>query len=170
MVGRDQPAEAASTAPASRLSEEPKERTKGHGRNGTARYPGANRVKVLHESLQPGDPCPSCERGTVYAMSRPGVLIRFIGQPPITATIYELEKLRCNLCGQIFTAQAPPAAEGEKYDDTVASMIALLKYGTGQPFYRQDRLQKSLGVPLPASTQWDIVSAHAAILRRLRTN
>ena len=68
------------------------------------------------------------------------------------------------MCGQIFTAQAPPAAEGEKYDDTVASMIALLKYGTGQPFYRQDRLQKSLGVPLPASTQWDIVSAHAAIL------
>ena len=25
-------------------------------------------------------------------MSRPGVLIRFIGQPPITATIYELEE------------------------------------------------------------------------------
>ena len=39
--------------------------------------------------------------------------------------------------------------------------MALLKYGTGQPFYRQDKLQKSLGIPLPASTQWEIVSAQA---------
>jgi transposase len=169
VVGRDSQAavvldQAASTECASLPPKSPEERKKGHGRNGTDRYPGANRVKVLHESLQPGDPCPSCERGTAYAMSRPGVLIRFIGQPPVMATIYELQKLRCNLCGQIFTAQAPPAAEGEKYDDTVASMVALLKYGTGQPFYRQDKLQKSLGVPLPASTQWDIVSAQVPTL------
>jgi transposase len=173
VVGRDQPAQtanpsapaqAASTELASLSAEEPAERKKGHGRNGADSYPGANRVPVPHESLQPGDPCPDCERGTVYAMSHPGVLIRFVGQPPVAATIYELQKLRCNLCGQIFTAQSPPAAEGEKYDDTVASMVALLKYGTGQPFHRQDRLQKSLGVPLPASTQWEIVSAQAPAL------
>jgi hypothetical protein len=38
-------------------------------------------------------------------------------------------------------------------------MIALLKYGSGLPFYRLERLQESLGVPLPAATQWKI--AHA---------
>jgi transposase len=164
VVRRDQPAPEVSAEPAPLPPQESEERKRGHGRNGADNYPGANRVKVPHESLQPGDPCPSCERGTAYALSRPGVLIRFIGQPPVAATIYELQKLRCNLCGQIFTAQAPPAAEGEKYDDTVASMVALLKYGTGQPFHRQDRLQKSLGVPLPASTQWEIVSAQAPAL------
>src|SRR3989454_1518907 len=37
-------------------------------------------------------------------------------------------------------------------------MIAVLKYGTGLPFHRLDRLQASLQIPLPASTQWDIVS------------
>ena len=162
MVGRDQPAQTPSTEQASLAAEEPAERKKGHGRNGADSYPGANRIKVPHESLKAGDPCPDCEQGTVYAMSRPGVLIRFVGQPPITAAIYELEKLRCNLCGEIFTAQAPEGIAGaEKYDATVASMVALLKYGTGQPFHRQDKLQKSLGVPLPASTQWDIVAAAA---------
>ena len=165
VIGRDQPVPAASAEPAALPPRESEERKTGHGRNGADNYPGANRIKVPHESLQPGDPCPSCERGTAYAMNRPGVLIRFVGQPPVTAAIYELQKLRCNLCGQIFTAQAPAAVVGaEKYDATVASMVALLKYGTGQPFYRQDKLQKSLGVPLPASTQWEIVSAQAPTL------
>jgi transposase len=36
-------------------------------------------------------------------------------------------------------------------------MIALLKYGTGMPFNRLERLEGSLGIPLPATTPWDIV-------------
>jgi hypothetical protein len=43
-------------------------------------------------------------------------------------------------------------------------MIGLLKYGSGLPFHRLDGLQGDLGVPLPASTQWDIVQAVAADL------
>jgi hypothetical protein len=38
-------------------------------------------------------------------------------------------------------------------------MIALLKYGTGVPFQRLERLQEHLGMPLPASTQWDLMAA-----------
>jgi transposase len=132
---------------------------KGHGRRGAGDYPGAKRVKVRHGSLQPGDPCPNCGKGTAYEMTTPGVLIRFVGRPPVDATIYELQKLRCNLCGEIFTAEAPSEAGEEKHDATVVSMIALLKYGSGLPFNRLEGLQGNLGVPLPASTQWDIVSA-----------
>ena len=40
-------------------------------------------------------------------------------------------------------------------------MIALLKYGSGMPFNRLEGLQGNLGIPLPASTQWDIVHAKA---------
>ena len=40
-------------------------------------------------------------------------------------------------------------------------MIALLKYGNGMPFHREETLQGNLGIPLPASTQWDIVEAQA---------
>jgi hypothetical protein len=43
-------------------------------------------------------------------------------------------------------------------------MIGLLKYGSGLPFNRLEGLQGDLGVPLPASTQWDIVKAVARSL------
>jgi hypothetical protein len=43
-------------------------------------------------------------------------------------------------------------------------MIGLLKYGSGLPFNRLEGLQGDLGVPLPASTQWEIVEAVAASL------
>jgi hypothetical protein len=36
-------------------------------------------------------------------------------------------------------------------------MIGLLKYGSGMPFNRLEGLQGSLGIPLPASTQWEII-------------
>jgi len=130
---------------------------KGHGRNGAEAYTGAEQIRVPHESLQAGDPCPKCEEGTVYEMKYPGVLVRLTGQPPIGAKVYYLQKLRCGLCGGLFTA-VPPAGVGEqKRDATVGSMIALLKYGSGTPFHRAEKLQANLGIPLPASTQWDIV-------------
>jgi hypothetical protein len=36
-------------------------------------------------------------------------------------------------------------------------MIALLRYGTGVPLHRLDRLQRHLEIPVPASTQWEVV-------------
>ena len=44
--------------------------------------------------------------GKVYD-TRPGVLIRIVGQAPLQATVYELQKLRCHLCGKLFTAPEP---------------------------------------------------------------
>jgi len=49
------------------------------------------------------------------------------------AKVYYLQKLRCNLCGKIFKAPLPEAAAEEKYDPTVRSTLALLKYGSGMP-------------------------------------
>jgi transposase len=116
-----------------------------------------------HPSLTAGDPCPACGQGTVYEKA-PGVVVRITGQPPLAATIYQLQKLRCHLCGQVFTAPAPAAAGERKYDATAGSMIALLKYGSGLPFNRLEGLQGHLEIPLPASTQWDIVAAVATAL------
>jgi transposase len=136
---------------------------KGHGRNGADAYGGAERIDVAHASLSAGDPCPACGQGTVYEKA-PGVLVRIKGQAPLTATIYQLQKLRCHLCGQVFTAAAPAEAGEQKYDATSASMIGLLKYGSGLPFNRLEGLQGHLEIPLPASTQWDIVRATAVNL------
>ena len=141
--------------------DDPSGRGKGHGRNGADAYRGAEKIEVPHESLRPGDACPDCTQGTVYEVSRPGVLVRITGQAPVQAKVYRLQKLRCNLCGKVFTAQAPEGVGEQKYDATAGSMIALLKYGSGMPFNRFEGLQGNLGIPLPASTQWDIVHAQA---------
>jgi transposase len=137
--------------------------SKGHGRNGAEAYRGAERIDVAHPSLRAGDACPACGEGTVYEKA-PGVLVRITGQPPLAAKVYQLQKLRCHLCGQVFTAAAPEEAGDRKYDATAGSMIGLLKYGSGLPFNRLEGLQGDLGVPLPASTQWEIVEAVAANL------
>jgi transposase len=129
----------------------------GHGKNGAADYIGAERIPVSNENLKVGDPCPECPKGKVYPVKTPGVVVRFVGMAPLAAKIYELEKLRCNLCGVVLTADAPGNVGSAKYDETAGSMIANLKYGSGVPFYRIEKLQESLGLPLPASTQWDIV-------------
>ena len=143
---------------------EPRPKRKGHGRNGADAYTGAETIQVPHESLQPGDTCPGCKKGKVYEMKVPGVLVRIVGQAPVHARVYQLQKLRCNLCQEVFTAQAPEDVGSEKYDATSVSMIALLKYGSGLPFNRLEGLQGSLGIPLPASTQWDIVSDMAKMI------
>jgi transposase len=136
---------------------EAREKAPGHGRHGAEEYAGAEMIRIPHGSLKPGDPCPDCKKGTVYETAEPGHLVRIKGQAPLGATVYELQKLRCNLCGTIFTARTPPGVGTQKYDAESASMIALLKYGTGLPFNRLERLEGSLGIPLPAATQWEIV-------------
>lgn len=126
----------------------------GHGRNGADAFTGAEKEFIAHPDLAPGDPCPVCPKGKVYNTKR-GVVIRFYGQAPIQPKILELGKLRCNLCGKIFTPPIPEKAKGSKYDETAVAMLALLRYGTGLPFYRLENLGGYLGIPLPASTQWD---------------
>jgi len=137
-----------------------KEKPKGHGRNGADAYTGAPKVKVSHETLKPGDPCSDCVKGTVYECKIPGRIVRVTGQAPLTAKVYELQKLRCNLCGKVFTAALPKEAGSDKYNAESISIMALLKYGTGVPFNRLHRLQGNLGIPLSASTQWYTLSKH----------
>ena len=75
----------------------------------------------------------------------------------MAATVYEHGRLRCNPCGAIVEAPAPEAAGEDKYDETVPAMIGMLRFGSGTPFNRIDRLQSAVEVPLPATTQWDLV-------------
>ena len=136
----------------------------GHGRNGADAFESARKVETKHQQLQSGDSCPECPNGKVYVQKEPKTLIRIVGQAPIQATVYELERLRCNLCGQVLTAEAPEGVGADKYDETVGSMVAQLKYGSGMPFNRLEKLEQRLGVPLPATTQGEIVEEAAELL------
>jgi transposase len=155
---------AASSAGEDSAEPEKKPKPKGHGRNGAEAYRGATRMKVRHESLKPGDPCKEkgC-KGRVSRLKKPARLLRIRGGAPLQAELVEKERLRCNLCGKIFTAKSPEGIGEEKYDATAASMMAILRYGAGLPLNRLAQLQDNLGIPLPASTQWDVANGAAPI-------
>jgi hypothetical protein len=149
------------TAPGPPSDKDASERA-GHGRNGAADFTGAKKVSVAHGTLKSGDTCPGCCEGKVYRQKEPKALVRIVGRPPLEATVFEMERLRCNACGEVFTAEEPLVAGPQKYDPTAVAMIALFKYGTGMPFHRMERLERQLGIPLPASTQWELMEQAAA--------
>lgn len=140
-----------------------KRRRRGHGRRGAKGYTGARRVKVPHPTLRAGRQCPDCQKGKLRP-SRSAKAVHLKGQPPITATVFDLEVLRCQRCGKTFTAPPPPEAGTQKYDPSVGIMAGLLRYGSGLPFYRLAQWQMNLGIPLPASVQWEQVNAVAQVL------
>ena len=151
--------------PAPQTPAHPRRKRKGHGRQGAGAYTGARRVPVSHPSLQPGQVCPACAKGKLRRQAKPAPAIRVEAQPPVTATVFEMEVLRCSLCGKTFTAPTPPQAGTQKYASSVGVMAGLLRYGSGMPFYRLEQLQRSLGVPLAASTQWELAEAVARVLQ-----
>jgi hypothetical protein len=139
----------------------PRPKAPGHGRNGAVAYTGATQVTVAHPHLHRGEACPGCTSGKLYPQSEPAKLVRITGVAPLSASVYACDRLRCNLCGEVFTAPAPEGVGPEKYDATATSMVGLLKYGAGLPFNRIEKLQDGMGIPLPAATQWDLVRAAA---------
>lgn len=130
---------------------------RGHGRNGAAAFTGAEKVDVPHPSLKAGDACPACGTGTLYIFGERAVLVRITGAAPLAASVFSLEQFRCNPCGALFTAPAPEGVGNEKYDETATAMIGVFKYGVGLPFNRIEKLQAGFGIPMPATTQWELV-------------
>ena len=126
----------------------------GTGRLGAEAYTGAERVECHHEELAVGQRCPVCGQGTLYALP-PGVEIRIDGQALLSAIRYELAKLRCSACGQIFTAGLPAGAGATKYSPQARAVLAVGRYLLGLPLYRIAAYQAMLGVPVPDATQWD---------------
>jgi len=121
-----------------------KKKHKRYWKNSASSYSGADRIKISHKTLKSKDRCPVCKKGKVYDMASPALILRITGQAPLSAKVYQLQKLRCNLCGQVFTAKAPETFGDEKYDSASGAMIALLRYGSGLPFNRLAQLQASL--------------------------
>ncbi len=100
---------------------EAKPKNKGHGRNGAATYTGGARVTLDHPSLKAEDHCPGCEQGKLYELAQPAVFVQVIGDAPLKATVYERTRLRCNLCGEVFTPELPPEVGEQKYTDSATA-------------------------------------------------
>lgn len=144
---------------------QPRPKPPGHGRHGIAQYSGARRIAVAHPQLHAGDPCPACPQGRLYQVKTPHTAVCIQAQPMIAADIYELETLRCHLCGKVFTAAPPPQAGTEKYAPNVGLMLGLMRFGAGVPHYRLAKWQKDFGIPLPAATQWEQIEKTVPALK-----
>jgi transposase len=129
--------------------------TKCGGQHGADDYPDSEKIIHPHESLKIGDPCPDCGCGTLYFYGY-GSVVKLVGQPSIRAVIHQPEQLRCSACLKLFTAKLPDNVSKGRADPTAKSMVAIFRYGSGIPFYRNEGLQEGLRTPLPDSTQWDM--------------
>ena len=117
--------------------------------------------KVHHslDDLKKGDICPACQQGKLYKYE-PAQLLRITGHTPFTPEMHLSERLRCNTCGQFFTAPLSDevVADGgsdQMYGYSARSLMAINKYFSGNPFYRQESLQDILGFHISASTIFD---------------
>lgn len=134
-------------------------RIPGHGRLSAEDYPGARLEACAHDTLKAGQRCPLCDRGRLYALP-PGVTLSIDGRPPLQATRYEYERLRCAACGAVLAASLPPHAL-EKYTPLAKAIVTIIHYGLGVPFQRLEDFQRFMGVPLPDATQWELVESVA---------
>jgi len=135
-------------------------RNDGQGNNGSREYPNAKHLfHKLEESLQAGNKCPLCSKGTLYKYS-PGIFVRITGGPSLTALVHETEKTRCSGCGMIFEADFA-GKDDSKYDEKAISIIAILHYLASIPFYRLGKIQKFLKTPMPRSVQWSLMETLA---------
>jgi hypothetical protein len=129
---------------------------KGHGRNPASAYQNAPEIRCPVCGQQAGDPCPVCGKGSLRPMAAE-IIIRVKGSAPVTANRYNIERLRCATCGEIFKGKLPEDAGQEKYHASAKVSVVLMKYGSGLPFYRMEKQQGYQQIPLPVGTQWELV-------------
>lgn len=133
-----------------------KKTPKNHGRIGADEYRPSQTIPHSHDNLKVGQQCPDCAHGTLQRI-KPGKIIRLIGNAPIEAELHEPERLRCGGCGKVFTADLPPEVREGKADASANAMVAFFRFGMGIPHHRLAGIQQAMGVPLPTSTQYEMV-------------
>lgn len=135
---------------------QPKKRARNHGRIGAKDYCFGKTIDYQHKELHAGQCCPECGHGTLQECE-PRKIIRLIGNAPVTAELHQPARLRCSGCGLTYVAEMPAEITDSKYDASANAIVACLRFTMGMPHFRLAQLQKAMGVPLPASTQYEMV-------------
>lgn len=133
----------------------PPKKPRNHGRLSADDYKFSRVIDHAHH-LPAGSVCPLCSHGTLQQLEARR-MVRLIGQPAIVAELHRPERLRCSGCQEVITAQMPEEVGDEKADASANALVAVFRYGMGIPFYRLATMQQAMGVPLPASTQYEMV-------------
>lgn len=158
--GRQTSSDSESPPDSSQEKEGTDNRKPNHGHRPSSEYTEAKIIAVAHQTLGKGALCPSCQKGKLFSLA-PGTVIHIVGQPWLQVEIYKPERLRCPVCGQIFTARLPQEVASSRTNHTAKAIVSLLKYRGGVPFYRQGQLQNILGAPVSPSEIWEMTEAVA---------
>lgn len=130
---------------------------------GKPRKPSKPKPPITHKhalaELCKGDPCPQCPNGKLYKYT-PAVLIRIVGNEPLSSERHLCEQLRCGNCGEIITASLPAHVKadgrpGQKYGYSARALLALFRFFAGLPYHRQQTVHNLMGGHIAASTVFD---------------
>lgn len=140
--------------------EEKKKREGGGGKNGVEQYTGAEVVTCpLCSECKPPAICPACRDNKLYWLESRN-LIRLIGSPPVNAVLFDIERSGCS-CSEKFEGDIPEKYkeiyEQEKYSSSAVTAMAINKYMMGISFGTLAKIQEYHGIPLPESTQSNIL-------------
>lgn len=138
------------------LSMDDNTQSRGHGRLAHTAYTNTIEHTLTISDFNAGDLCPEQCGGRLYRYE-PGVLVRVKGQNLAAVHKYWVEKLRCATCGYLVRADIPDQVGEQKYDAALKSILVLQKYYVAVPFHRQAYFQSLLEMPLPTSTQWQLI-------------
>lgn len=157
----EQPANDAELAPAEGAESDTPATTQnaslaGHGRLPHSAYTNTIEHTLGISDLSAGDLCPEDCGGKLYGYE-PGILVRVKGQNLAAVHKYWVEKLRCATCGYLVSADVPAEVGKAKYDSAFKAVLVLQKYYVAVPFNRQSYFQSLLQMPLPVSTQWQLI-------------
>ena len=143
----EQPAQAKSS---------PTKRPNHKGRNGAEDYPSAENIVVTSEGLMAGQDCP-CGCGGKLKQEEDSVVLRFVGQSPIKPLTYDCPRYRCSKCQERFSVKLPEEAGKSRQQPSAIAMVALMKFGSGFPYYRMATMLGMFGIALAATTQFQMV-------------
>ena len=141
-----------------------KPKGKNNGRNPHTVYRNAEIVWHRVAGIKPGSSCPKTLCTGKLSALPAGVIVVVDGQPVAKVTKHFVEKYRCGLCGYRIEATPPEALAGKKkvYTPELKSYLAMHKFFLAVPYHRMDSYQKMLNLPLPDSTQWNLIEALAS--------
>ena len=119
--------------------------------------PAVEHHRMTH--YQKGQICPCCSRGKLYKFD-PAKLLRITGHAPFEAVQHITDRLRCNACQTLYTADLPASVledgdANQKYGYSARSLMAIDKFYSGLPYYHQSSLADIFSQSISASTVFD---------------
>ena len=154
-----EPEPTAAEAPADKPKEPPSRDA--HGRRDEAKLGCLRHQHHRHPDWSVGCLCPTCHRGRLYQFF-PRSFVSITGQAPLVACHHEVDRLQCNVCGEVFEAPLPDdlvndgVGTGWLYSYSAHSTVVLFKYLGVVPWHRQQTLQGAMGVRVPDACMWDM--------------